>query len=163
MQLLIALAIIAILLVALWAWLSSSTPSIVGAVSGGGSPSRPVDAWVTAPTAVVVGVETEFVFESQNNNPVSTGLQLSPISGRRVDFSVQPADKLKIVSIGTAAVNSTTGSGSTGTDGRLTVKIKADGLPDPPTGEEVPVGVLVAVPAADTSLAKSAGFTVRAN
>lgn len=159
MELLAALAIVAILLVLAWLWLSRNTPSIQGAVSGGGTPTRPVDRWLTAPGEIVVGEEAEFVFESQNNDPLSTGSQLSPISNLRVDFNVQPDAKLQILSIGSTAVNGATGHGLTGADGRITVKIKAVSLPD----EERPLGLLMAVPAADTRRAQRAGFTVRAN
>jgi hypothetical protein len=130
---------------------------------GGVAPTSVIDQWVTAPTVVTIGVPTTFVFESQNNNPLSTGAQLQPIGGRLIGFSIAPLANVRIISIDTTTVNAPRGTGTTAAaNGQITVVIQVDSLPTPEAGEEVPRGALIGIPAADTSVRKIAQFEVRA-
>ncbi len=158
----IVVAIVALVLFLIWVLLRGGPP-VVGTMPGGGAPISVIDRWVTAPTVVTVGVPTTFVFESQNNNPLSTGAQLQPIGGRVIGFSAGPPGAVRIVSIDTTSINATQGAGTTAAvNGQITVVIQAVSLPQPEPGAEVSRGALIGIPAADTSVRKITAFEIRA-
>ena len=158
MEALIAIAIIVLIIIIAWIFWPKGPPA--GVTPAGAVPTSVIDQWTTAPTEVIVGTPATFVFESQNNNPASMGAQLTPISGRGIGFTSVPG-VVKIVSIGTAAMNSNTGAGTTGTDGKITVVIQVDSLPAVEQGQELPRGSLIGIPAAATTVQKRADFTIR--
>ena len=155
-------AIVALVLFLLWLLLRGAPPAI-GTMPGGVAPTSIIDRWVTAPTVVTVGVPTTFVFESQNNNPLSTGAQLQPIGGRLIAFSIAPLANVRIISIDTTSINGTQGAGTTAAaNGQITVVIQVDSLPESEAGQEVVRGAVIGIPAADMSVRKVAQFEIRA-
>jgi len=153
-------AIVALVLFLIWLLLRGAPPAI-GTTPGGSAPISVIDQWVVAPAFVTVGVPTTFVFESQNNNPLSTGAQLQPVGGRLIGFSTAPAG-IRIISIDTTSINGSQGAGTTAAvNGQITVVIQVDSLPAPQAGEEVPRGALIGIPAADMGVRKIAQFEIR--
>ena len=143
-------------LIALW-YFWSDIEAIAGKVTGGGSATRIVETWATAPDSIEVGVEETFVLYVQNNNPVATP-QLTNVIGRHYVFEVAPMDNFTIVSVTPSA--SAPNSGSTNGAGQITVVIKANTLPDVAEGQEVPTATLVGIPPADTNVRVETSFTV---
>ena len=139
MNLLILLVIIAAITLTLGILLLAYTfDQRPGRVGGRPILSSVVDRFTVAPEIVPVGEPTEFRLQSLANNPASTGSQLRPVSGRRIQFVVGPSPVV-ILSVNGTPVNGESAAGFTDRDGIITVTLLARGIPE--TG---PVGALVA-------------------
>ena len=161
MEALIFAAIVLLLLILAWYYFFSGGGPVVGTLPGGGSPTTPVDHWLTAPTQLTVGTQATFVFESLNNNPLAiTGPQVTPIVGRTIAFTTTPG-AVQIVSINGTAVNAATGTGTTAApNGQITVIIVANSVPPVASGETVPQGAVIGIPGVTTSTRAVAKFTI---
>lgn len=155
-KLIAALIILLLLLIGVALWMKNKWSTALaiktakGTVPSGATPGQAtiVDQWTTAPTTVTAGVDTTFVLTVQSGQ-VSGLLSVT----NREYIIVAPAG-VTIASINGVAPNDPA-FGFTTAAGTITVIVNADSVEQPVAG-----ALVAQQTSADSSTAKSAGFTI---
>ena len=162
-ELLVAIALLAIAAAVFIWWLFSSAAkrkAALGTLPNGKTPASATisEAWTKAPATITIG--TKETFELTVSSSQVSGVQ--PVSGRLYAFDVQPSANISIVSITPANPGGANFGGTTGT-GTIAVVIVANSLPPSSAPDQAPTGLLVAkqTNASSSAPGKTASFTVQ--